>query len=295
MAEKLSGVFTAIVTPFAEDGSVDYNTLGKLIDYNLENGVGGIVPCGTTGESPTLTEEEHTKVVKFTVDHVNKRGLVIAGTGSNSTATAIELTKEAEKDGVDAALVVNPYYNKPTQEGLYRHFKAIADAVSIPIVVYNIKGRTGVNVETDTLMRLANDCENILAVKEASGDMDQIKDVLAKKPDNFSVLSGDDGIALELIKNGGDGVISVASNVIPKEMSEMVSLALGGKIDEAEQKNSTLAELFKKEFIETNPIPIKAMLAMKGMIKEVYRLPICELTSENRIIVEELMKKMNLI
>ncbi|MBT7241170.1 MAG: 4-hydroxy-tetrahydrodipicolinate synthase [Candidatus Diapherotrites archaeon] len=291
----LSGVFTAIVTPFGEDESVDYEVLGKLIDFNIENGINGIVPCGTTGESPTLTEEEHTKVVKFTVDHVNGRVPVIAGTGSNSTATAIVLTKEAERDGVTAALVVNPYYNKPTQEGLYRHFKAVADSVSIPIVVYNIKGRTGVNVETDTLMRLANDCENIVAVKEASGDMDQMKDVIAKRPEGFSVLSGDDGVALELIKNGGNGVISVASNVIPKEMSEMVSLALSGNMDEAEKKNAELAELFEKEFIETNPIPIKAMLAMKGMIKEVYRLPICEMGTKNRKIVEELVQKMNLI
>jgi len=294
MDKILSGVFTAIVTPFKEDESVDYEVLGKLIDFNLENGINGIVPCGTTGESPTLTEEEHTKVVKFTVDRVNKRGLVIAGTGSNSTTTAIALTKEAEKDGVDAALVVNPYYNKPTQEGLYRHFKAVADSVKIPIVVYNIKGRTGVNVETETLMRLAKDCENIVAVKEASGDMEQMKDVIAKRSKGFSVLSGDDGIALELIKNGGNGVVSVASNIIPKEMSEMISLALAGKIDDAEKKNSELAELFEKEFIETNPIPIKAMLAMKGMIKEVYRLPMCEMSVENRLIIADLAKKMKL-
>jgi 4-hydroxy-tetrahydrodipicolinate synthase len=294
MAEKLRGAFTAIVTPFGEDGGVDYDTLGKLIDYNIENGINGIVPCGTTGESPTLTEEEHTKVVKFTVDHVNKRVPVIAGTGSNSTATAIELTQDAERDGVTAALVVNPYYNKPTQEGLYRHFKAIADAVKIPIVVYNIKGRTGVNVETDTLMRLANDCENIVAVKEASGDMNQMKEVIAKRPSGFSVLSGDDGMAFELIKNGGDGLVSVASNVMPKEVSEMISLALSGKIDEAKEKNDVLAELFEKEFIETNPIPIKAMLAMKGMIKEVYRLPICELSQENRVIIADLAKRMGI-
>jgi len=286
--DKLKGVFTAIVTPFTEDGGVDYQTLKKLIDFNIENGVSGIVPCGTTGESPTLSEEEHIEVVRFTVKQVNKRVLVIAG-------TAIELTKEAEKEGVDAALVVNPYYNKPTQEGLYRHFKAVADSVKIPIVVYNIKGRTGVNVETDTLMRLANDCKNILAVKEASGDIEQIKAVIAKRPAGFSVLSGDDGIALELIKNGGDGLISVASNLVPKEVSEMVSFALAGNFEEAEKKNSVLAELFEKEFIETNPIPIKAMLAMNGMIKEIYRLPMCELMPENKKIIEDLMQKMGLL
>jgi len=293
--EKLRGVFTAIVTPFAEDGSVDYETLGKLIDFNIENGINGIVPCGTTGESPTLSEEEHTKVVKFTVDHVNKRVLVIAGTGSNCTKTAIELTKEAEKDGVDAALVVNPYYNKPSQEGLYRHFKAVADSVKIPIVIYNIKGRTGVNVNTDTLVRLANDCKNIVAVKEASGDMEQMKEVIAKRPDGFSVLSGDDGLAFELIKNGGDGLVSVASNVVPKEVSEMVASALAGDFEKAEKKNSFLAELFSKEFIETNPIPIKAMLAMQGKVKEIYRLPICELSLENRVIIKDLMQRMSLL
>ena len=293
MVEMLRGVFTAIVTPFNEDESVDYETLGKLIEFNIESGVNGIVPCGTTGESPTLTEEEHKEIIRFTVEKVAKRVLVIAGTGSNCTKTAIELTKEAEEDGANAALVVNPYYNKPTQEGLYRHFKAVADSVSIPIIVYNIKGRTGVNVETETLMRLAKDCPNIRAVKEASGDMNQIKDVIAKRPEGFSVLSGDDGIALELIKNGGNGVISVASNVIPKEMNEMVSLALSGKMEEAEKKNSELVEFFVMEFIETNPIPIKAMLSMKGLIKEVYRLPMCGLGKENRKKIEELMQKIN--
>ena len=293
--EKLRGVFTAIVTPFKEDESVDYETLGKLIDFNIENGVSGIVPCGTTGESPTLTEEEHKKVIRYVVKCVNKRVLVIAGTGSNCTKTAIELTKEAEEDGVDAALVVNPYYNKPTQEGLYRHFKAVADSVKIPIVVYNIKGRTGVNVETDNLIRLANDCSNIVAVKEASGDIEQMKDVIAKRSEGFSVLSGDDGITFELIKAGGDGLISVAANVIPKRVSEMVSLALEGKIGEAEKKNLELSELFSKEFIETNPIPIKAMLAMQGKIKEVYRLPMCELRPENREKIQDLMKRMALL
>ena len=293
--EKLRGVFTAIVTPFKEDESVDYETLGKLIDFNIENGVSGIVPCGTTGESPTLTEEEHKKVIRYVVKCVNKRVLVIAGTGSNCTKTAIELTKEAEEDGVDAALVVNPCYNKPTHEGLYRHFKAVADSVKIPIVVYNIKGRTGVNVETDNLIRLANDCSNIVAVKEASGDIEQMKDVIAKRSEGFSVLSGDDGITFELIKAGGDGLISVAANVIPKRVSEMVSLALEGKIGEAEKKNLELSELFSKEFIETNPIPIKAMLAMQGKIKEVYRLPMCELRPENREKIQDLMKRMALL
>ncbi len=232
------GVFTAIITPFKQDGSVDEEGLKKLIDFNIENGVSGIVPCGTTGESPTLDHEEHDKVIELVVKHVNKRVHVIAGTGSNSTAEAIRLTKHAAEAGTDACLVVNPYYNKPTQEGLYRHFKAVADSVNIPIVVYNIKGRTGVNVETPTLMRWIKDCSNVNAVKEASGNLDQMKDVISKAPDDFSILSGDDGITLDLIKAGGHGVVSVAANLIPDKMVAMVDAALNGSMEEAEKLNS---------------------------------------------------------
>jgi len=269
--------------------------LKKLIDFNIEEGVSGIVPCGTTGESPTLSHEEHDKVIELTVQHVNKRVPVIAGTGSNSTAEAIRLTKHAEEVGVDACLVVNPYYNKPTQEGLYRHFKAVADAVKIPIVVYNIKGRTGVNVETSTLMRLVKDCSNIVAVKEASGDIEQMKDVIAQRPDGFSVLSGDDGITLELIKAGGNGVISVAANIVPDRMVAMVKAALDGNFEEAEKLNNALAPLFEAEFIETNPIPIKCGLAMKGMCKEAYRLPMCELRPENKEKLKQVLIEMKIL
>ncbi|MBN1156493.1 4-hydroxy-tetrahydrodipicolinate synthase [Candidatus Woesearchaeota archaeon] len=289
------GVYTAIVTPFNKDESVDEKALRKLIDYNIKKGVSGIVPCGTTGESPTLSHEEHDKVIEVAVEHVNGRVPVIAGTGSNCTKEAIRLTQHAEKAGADGVLLVNPYYNKPTQEGLYRHFKAIANSVKIPCIVYNIKGRTGVNVETPTLMRIARDCKNVVGVKEASGDLNQMKDVIAKRPEGFSVLSGDDNIALELIKAGGDGVVSVASNIIPEEMTEMVALALKGDYSEAEKINNHLAEFFKMEFIETNPIPIKYMLGLKGMINDIYRLPLCELKPENKKKVEELMKRMKLI
>jgi len=289
------GVFTAIITPFKEDESVDEECLKKLIDFNIENGVSGIVPCGTTGESPTLSHDEHDRVIELTVQHVNKRVPVIAGTGSNSTAEAIRLTKHAEEAGADACLLVNPYYNKPTQEGLYRHFKAIADAVNFDCVVYNIKGRTGVNVETPTLMRLANDCKNIVAVKEASGDINQMKDVIAQKPEGFSVLSGDDNITLELIKAGGTGVISVASNLVPDRMVAMVKAALDGNFEEAEKLNNELAPLFEAEFIETNPIPIKCGLALKGMCKEVYRLPMCELRPENREKLKKVLQEMKII
>jgi 4-hydroxy-tetrahydrodipicolinate synthase len=291
---KFEGVYTAIITPFKEDESIDEEVFKKLIDFNIDNGVSGIVPCGTTGESPTLDNEEHERVIELTVQHVNKRVPVIAGTGSNCTKEAIRLSKHAEKIGVDALLLVNPYYNKPTQEGLYLHFKAIADEVKIPCVIYNIKGRTGVNVETTTLIRLMNDCNNILAVKEASGDLDQMKDVIKDKKDNFSVLSGDDNITLDLIKEGGKGVISVASNIAPNRMVNMVKAALNNNMEEAEKLNNELAQLFEYEFIETNPIPMKFMLSQKGMCKEVYRLPMCELSKDHKEEVKKVMQDLNL-
>ena len=289
------GVLTAIITPFKEDESIDEEAFKRLIDFNIKNGVSGIVPCGTTGESPTLDHQEHDKVIELTVKYVNKRVPVVAGTGSNSTKEAIRLTQHAEKAGADAVLVVNPYYNKPTQEGLYRHFKAVADSVKIPMIIYNIKGRTGVNVETPTLIRLANGCKNILGVKEASGDINQMKSVIAQRPEGFSVLSGDDNITLELIKAGGDGVISVASNIVPEKMSAMVKSALEGDFETAEKLDKELAPLFEAEFIETNPIPMKYMLYLKGMCNEVYRLPMCELRPESKEKVEEVLKEMKLI
>ena len=289
------GVYTAIVTPFKEDESLDKKSFKKLIDFQIENGITGIVPCGTTGESPTLSHKEHDKVIELAVKHVNKRVAVIAGTGSNSTAEAIRLTKHAEEAGADACLLVNPYYNKPTQEGLYRHFKAIADSVKFPCIVYNIKGRTAVNVETSTLMRIVKDCKNVAAVKEASGDLNQMKEVIAQRPEGFSVLSGDDNMALDLIKAGGNGVISVASNAVPDRMVAMVKAALDGNFDEAEKLNKDLAPLFEAEFVETNPIPIKYMLALKGMCKEVYRLPLCELRPQSKEKVKKVLQDLKII
>ncbi|MBS3135979.1 4-hydroxy-tetrahydrodipicolinate synthase [Candidatus Woesearchaeota archaeon] len=276
-----AGVYTAIVTPFREDGEIDWDCLKDLVEFQIEGNVAGIVPCGTTGESPTLSHEEHRKVIKRVVEWVGGRCKVIAGTGSNSTAEAIELSRHAEKDNADACLIVNPYYNKPTQEGLYRHFRAIAESVDIPIILYNIKGRTAVNVETDTLLRLICDCQNIAGVKEASGDINQMKDVLNRVPKRFDVLSGDDNMTLELIKLGGKGVISVASNLVPEKIVSLVDAALK-KDKKADAINNELAELFRMLFIETNPIPVKAAMAMKGLCKESYRLPMCELRPENR-------------
>jgi 4-hydroxy-tetrahydrodipicolinate synthase len=293
--KMFKGVYTAIITPFKKDGSVDWAALKNLVEFQIENKVAGIVPCGTTGESPTLNHKEHDEVIEKVIEYVNKRCTVIAGTGSNSTAEAIRLTRHAAEAGADACLVVNPYYNKPTQEGLYRHFKAVAESVTIPIVVYNIKGRTAVNVETPTLIRLIKDCRNIKAVKEASGDLDQMKDVIAQAPEGFSVLSGDDNITLDLIKAGGHGVVSVASNMIPDKMVAMVDHALNKKYEEAAKLNANMADFFAGEFIETNPIPIKAALAMKGMCEEEYRLPMCELRPDNKEKWKTVLENMNLL
>ena len=289
------GVFTAIITPFRKNGEVDEEAFKKLIDFQIENKIDGIVPCGTTGESPTLSHEEHEKVIEICVRHVNGRVPVIAGAGSNSTAEAISLTKHAKEIGADAVLQVNPYYNKPTQKGLYLHFKAIADAVGIPVIVYNIKGRTAVNVETPTLVRLMNDCENIVAVKEASGDLNQMKDVIAQRKNGFSVLSGDDNMTFSLIKEGGNGVISVASNLVPGRIVAMVHAALDGKMMEAEKLDKNLAELFKACFIETNPIPIKTALAMKGMCHEVFRLPMCTMEDANKKKLRKVLEEMKIL
>ncbi len=281
------GVFTAIITPFRDDLSIDEEALKKLIDYNIEGGVAGVVPCGTTGESPTLSHEEHDKVMELTVKFVNNRVKVLAGAGSNSTDEAIRLSKKSQGLGCDGVLLVNPYYNKPTQEGQYRHFKKIADSISIPCMLYNIQGRTAVNLETNTLVRLMNDCKNIVSVKEASGNFEQMQEVLSKRKEGFSVLSGDDNIALKLIKAGGDGVVSVVGNIAPKYISDMVKYALEGKIEEASKVDDKLKDLYKMCFLETNPIPIKYMMYKKGMCKEKYRLPLCELSNESKKIIDE--------
>ncbi|MDY3850729.1 MAG: 4-hydroxy-tetrahydrodipicolinate synthase [Bullifex sp.] len=271
------GVFTALITPFTDYGTVDYAALERIVNFQIENGIDGLVPCGTTGESPCLSHEEHDRVIAQTIKFAAGRVPVIAGTGSNATNEAIRLSQHAEDAGVDAVLLVNPYYNKPNQEGLYRHFRAIADSVSVPCILYNIKGRTGVNLETDTLLRLVRDCPNIYAVKEASGNLDQMTDVINRSPSDFIVLSGDDNLALELVKRGGDGVISVASNLFPKEMVSMVHAAMDGDYATAEKIESYFSDFFKTCFIETNPIPIKTAMAHYGRCREIFRLPMCPL------------------
>jgi len=288
MKREFRGVYTALITPFTKSGEVDEAAFERIINYQISQGVDGLVPCGTTGESPTLSHDEHDRVIEMTVKFAQGKVPVIAGTGSNATSEAVRLSFHAQEAGVDAVLLVNPYYNKPTQKGLYLHFKAIADALTIPCIVYNIQGRTGVNIETDTLVRLMNDCPNITVVKEASGNLDQMKDVIKRRNDNFSVLSGDDNMCLSLIEAGGDGVISVASNLAPGMMVEMVHTALEGKYAEARQLEEKLKPFFEACFVETNPIPIKTAMASKGWCEEAFRLPICSLsTDENRTIISK--------
>ena len=289
------GAITAIVTPFKENGDIDEEALRKLVEFQIKNKIDGIVPCGTTGESPTLDYEEHDRVIKIVIDATRGRVPVIAGTGSNSAKEAIEMTRHAADAGADASLQVCPYYNKPTQEGLYRHFSAIAKAVDIPIIIYNIQGRTAVNMETLTLARLAKEHPNIVGVKEASGNIAQMMDVLNELPKNFTVLSGDDNMTLPLMALGGKGVISVASNIIPRQMHDLCEHASKGNFEKTRKMHYELLPLFKGIFIETNPIPIKAALAMKGMIKESYRLPMCKMKAENREKLRKILKELKII
>lgn len=289
---EFRGVYTALITPFTDIGTVDYQALERIVENQIEAGIDGLVPCGTTGESPTLSHEEHDRVIAQTIKYAKGRVPVIAGTGSNATTEAIRLSQHAEDAGADALLLVNPYYNKPTQKGLYLHFRAIAESVRIPCILYNIKGRTGVNLETETLSSLERDCSNIVAVKEASGSLEQMGNVIETTSSGFSVLSGDDNLALNLIRMGGDGVISVASNLFPREMVRMIHSALEGNWDESERIEAVLSPLFSALFIETNPIPVKTAMARMGWCRESFRLPMCPLESpEHRRVLMEAVER----
>ena len=287
------GSIVAIVTPF-RNGKVDEKALGNLIEWHIKQGTNGIVPCGTTGESATLDYEEHHRVIKFTVEAVNKRVPVIAGTGANATDETIMITKEAKKSGADAALVVAPYYNKPTQEGLYRHYKAVAEAVKIPLILYNVPGRTAVNILPSTVARLA-EIKNIVAIKEATGDMKQASEIIRLCGNRITVLSGDDFTTLPLMALGGKGTISVSANVAPKLVSQMCALWEKGRFDEARKLHFKLEPLNAAMFIETNPIPVKTALALMGKIQEEFRLPLCEMAPANREKLKAVLKDMKLI
>ncbi len=281
MSAKFQGSFVALVTPF-RNGNVDEPKLRELVEFHVTHGTDGIIPCGTTGESPTLSHDEHKRVVEVVMEAARGRIKVVPGTGSNSTAEALELTRHAERAGTAGALVVNPYYNRPTQEGLYRHFRAVAEAVAIPILVYNIQSRTAVNVETATLERLVRDAKNVAGVKEASGSLDQMSQVIAACGPDFSVLSGDDNITLPLLAIGGHGVVSVIANILPRETAEMVHAALDGDWKRARDLHYRLFPLARAAFLETNPIPIKEAMGMAGMIEPEFRLPMCRMSDANR-------------
>jgi len=277
----LAGVYTALITPFQEDGSIDEEALRKLVDSQIEAGIQGIVPMGTTGESPTVTHEENIQVIRIVAEQAAGRTEIIAGTGSNSTAEAVRMTQLARDVGATATLQVTPYYNKPTQEGLYRHFTTIAEATELPMVVYNIPGRTARNVENATMLRLASH-PRIVAVKEASGDMAQVMELVSLRPKGFDILSGDDNLTLPLVALGGEGVVSVASNIAPRMMVQLVTAAREGRMNEAREMHYKLLPLFKGVFLQTNPIPIKYALAAKGIVTESYRLPLCPLDADDK-------------
>lgn len=274
------GSIVALVTPF-KNGQVDEKKFRELIEFQIKNGTQGIVPCGTTGESPTLTHEEHQRVIEICVAAVRKRVPVIAGTGSNATAEAVALTQHAAKAGADGALMVTPYYNKPTQKGLYLHFKAVAESVNIPIVLYNIEGRTARNIETETVARLARDCKNIIGVKEASGNLQQVKDVRRACGERFIILSGDDILTLPIMELGGVGVISVVANIVPQDVVAMIAAFNAGNKQKASDINDRLIPLIKAMFLETNPIPVKHAMGLLGLCSAELRLPLCEMEEAN--------------
>ena len=288
------GSIVAIVTPFKKN-KIDEKRFRELIDFQIKNGTSGIVPCGTTGESATLSFEEHDRVIEITIEQVNKRIPVIAGTGSNSTDEAIMLTKHAQKSGADASLQVAPYYNRPTQKGLYEHFKAIADSVDIPIILYNIASRTGVNIEPETIARLHSHCKNIVGVKEASGNLEQMSRVKLLCGDKFDLLSGDDSLTLPVLSIGGTGIISVLANIVPKDVAQLVSAFENGDISEARQLHYKLLPLVKAMFIETNPIPVKTAMGLLGMCEPDLRLPLSAMLEENRLKLTEALKQYKLL
>ena len=287
-----SGTATAIITPFKKDGSVDEEALRKLVDFQEKNGVGTIVPCGSTGESATLSPEEHIHVVSIVIDQA-KKAKIVAGAGSNSTSEAINFSRSVMDLGADGILSISPYYNKPSQEGIYQHYKAISEAVDIPIVVYNVPGRTGSNITAETTLRMA-ELEGIAAVKEASGNMEQIQMILAERPKGFLVLSGDDALTFPMMALGAEGTISVASNCIPKEVSTIVDLCRRNKFIEARDIHLRMMPLFKGLFMESNPIPIKYIMKKLGFTTGALRLPLTEISAENKKRMDKILEELKI-
>jgi 4-hydroxy-tetrahydrodipicolinate synthase len=288
-----TGSMVALVTPF-KDGKIDWQSLDALVDFHTKNGTSGIVPCGTTGESATLDHREHHEVVQRVIKTVNKRVPVIAGTGSNSTAEAIELTRGAEKAGADGALMISPYYNRPTQEGIYQHYKKVAESVSIPIIVYNIPGRTGSKIEPETLARLS-EIKNVAGVKEATGSIEQAIDVIRLCGDNLAVYSGEDSLTFSLMALGGKGVISTVANIVPKEMSQLTGACLKGNWESGRKLQLKLIPLIRSVFLETNPIPIKTALSLMSKCTGELRLPLTPMSEGNLKKLKQTMTEFGLL
>jgi len=284
------GTFTALVTPF-RNGSIDVSAFQTLIETQIAAGITGVVAIGTTGESPTLSHDERQQVIRLTVATANKRCVVIAGTGSNATEHAVADTKTAEKLGVDGALLVAPYYNKPSQEGLFRHFKAIAETTSLPIILYNIPGRCSVDITPETVVRLAKDCRNIVSIKEASGSVDRVSDLRRRLPESFTILSGDDSLTLPFMSVGAAGVVSVASNLFPAEVCALVRACESGDFKSAATLHRKLLPLFKDLFIEPNPVPVKTALGWRGTMSGDVRLPLCEMSDANQATLRKTLEE----
>jgi len=289
------GSFVAIVTPFTKDNRLDEAALEKLVAFHVKNGTDGIVPCGTTGESATLDYAEHDRVIEVCVRAAGKKVPVVAGTGSNSTQEAIEMSRHAHKLGVDGLLLVSPYYNKPTQQGLYLHFKAIADAVDLPVILYNIASRTGINIEPETVARLVADCKNIRYIKEASGSLDQMARTKLLCGSELTLLSGDDSLTLPQMGIGGEGVISVVANIVPQDVKAMVAAFAQGDLKEAQRLHFKLLPLIKAMFIETNPIPVKTAMGLMGLCEPMLRLPMCSISEGNLVKVKAALKDYGLL
>ena len=279
---NLKGIGVALITPFKEDKSVDFDALGRLVDHQIDGGIDYLVVLGTTAETPTLTRDERTEVVRFIIEKNNQRLPIIVGVGGNNTAEVVHELKVSYFSNISAVLSVTPYYNKPNQEGLFQHYRALSEASPRPIILYNVPGRTGVNMEAETTLRLAQSCPNIIAVKEASGKIEQMRQIIAHRPKRFSVISGDDSMALDLIKSGGEGVISVLGNALPKEFSEMIHHALAGNFELAETENARFTETIRLLFKDGNPAGVKCMLHQMGYIENELRLPLVAACDETR-------------
>lgn len=288
------GSIVAIVTPFRDD-KVDEKKLRDLIEFHIKNGTSGIVPCGTTGESATLSFAEHERVIEITIEQAKKRIPVIAGTGSNSTQEAIMLTRHAAKAGADASLQVSPYYNRPTQKGLYEHFRAIAESANIPLILYNIASRTGVNIEPETIAKLAHDCETIVGVKEASGNLEQMSRIKQLCGQSFALISGDDSLTLPILSVGGTGVISVVANIVPQDVANLVAEFEKGNLKKSQEIHYRLLPLIKAVFLETNPIPVKTAMGLLGMCAPDLRLPMCAILPENMEKLKKALKEYGLL